>query len=234
MNICPAAGVPAGIMIAAQCSWWKQELINISRGSSLVLPLLIKPLTFLYYVQLAWRILCSCGGMKEDQIQILVIQQLFLGIEQQQFCCWSISVTRKGRRMKENAFLSETKRDIYDVCTSGASWCSRQNPPQPSALIRRASLMTQSVKKKRPALGFKGRFVGSVSTRCGVFYQNVSALHPDGSSSPFLFIVSTLRMNLSVVSNGSSPNKTNVLKAWMREVIHHRMKATLHSCTVSF
>lgn len=37
--------------------------------------------------------------------------------------------------------------------------------------------------------------------------QNVSALHPDRSSSLFLFIVSTFRMNLSVVSNGSSPTK---------------------------
>lgn len=145
--------------------------------------------------------LCSCGAWRKIS-QILVIQQLFLGMEQQQFCCWSISMTRKRRRMKENAFLSEPKHDIYDVCTSGASWCSRQNPPQHSALIRRASLMTQSV-KKRPALGFKGRFVGSVSTRCGVLSKCICS-----SSRWLIFTVPVHRFHfLSVVSNGSSPTK---------------------------
>lgn len=164
--------------------------------------------------------LCSCGAWRKIS-QILVIQQLFLGMEQQQFCCWSISVTRKRRRMKENAFLSEPKHDIYDVCTSGASWCSRQNPPQHSALIRRASLMTQSV-KKRPALGFKGRFVGSVSTRCGVLSKCICS-----SSRWLIFTVPVHRFHFQNESEccvkRQQPNKTNVLKAWMREVIHHRM-----------
>lgn len=188
--------------------------------------------------QPVWIHLCSYGDVMEDKFWFWWFSHYFWGVKQQKFCCWSIRMTKKRRR---NGGKPTKCIPFWNI--TWHLWCVRiwslllvlQAKSSQTLFINQEGELQDSKYLKGPAPCFKGRFVASHSTRCGVLYMF--------NKMYLLFILCflishLLRFCLSfsfsvwiwVFCRMAATEKTSVLKTRMMEVIHHRMLGFYSVC----